>query len=834
MDKNTWARVKDLYERGRCMLPEERDAWLVQLATTEPEIAEEVRTLLLATADLPTVLDDTAEHALASFKSPEPDLFSPGDAIGPYVLIERVGSGGMGSVWRCTRKDGAAEEEYAIKFVRRGLDTATVLKRFALERATLASLRHPNIACLVDGGLTANDRPYLVMDFVHGQRIDHWCDARKLRTEERLTLFRVVCEAVHFAHKSLVVHRDLKPENILVTEHGVPILLDFGVAKVLDSGAGATVTQGTAGPLTPQYASPEQLHGESVSTASDVYSLGVILYDLLSGHLPYRLHGRGREELWGLIQESNFQKPSQVVTEVDAQKRGMRLEGLRRSLRGDVDTMVLKAMRFEPSRRYDSAGQMSEDLGRFLRGQPVLAQPDTLRYRFGKMVSRNKGVVSALIALIFVTVFSFYAIARQETIASEEARFAKGEAESLHRVVDLLIGLFESSRVDGLPPDALSARDLVDRGWMLLEEGGVMEPMVRSTLLLALGRVFTLLGELEKSNSLLEEGVALRRSLYEAPHPEIAEALAALGALRREQGRIKEAETALQEALDMWEATWGLDSLDAASTLNVMGLVMVDAGNLERAHHYFDLALKPRIRELGKNHSSVLSIQGNLAGLAFREGHLEEAEHLLRGILKKLDQSKQSPGLSIASNNNNLGLVLVEKGDLDAAESCFRKALALREHLLDPGHPEIAKTRNNLAFVLFKRGDYQAAAKLFGRAAEEAQSHLARNHPTVATLRLNQARSLLRASKSKEADSLLRDLLKEQRGLLPEGHPLLFKILQARALQLLDAGATRTALPLLEEALTYGDLENPPSSAELDLLRDALDEARRRLHLPKH
>jgi len=830
MDSQRWARIKELFERARKMPAQEQDDWLQQLHAKDAELSDEIRTLLAATSSSPTLLEEGAEKAIADFSNAEPDTYTPGEQVGPYILLERVGSGGMGSVWRCHRaSDPERTKEFAIKFVRRGLDTASVLKRFALEHATLSSLSHPNIARLVDGGLTESDRPYLVMEFVNGVRIDDWCDARNLRTEERMALFHVVCEAVHFAHKSLVVHRDLKPENILVTGDGVPVLLDFGVAKVLDQNhVGTTLTQGQAGPLTPQFASPEQLQGKAVSTASDIYSLGVVLFDLLCGHLPYRLHGLSVEELWQGLREVSMPRPSQLVEQKDAMKRGMRVEGLRRSLRGDVDTMVHKAMRFEPDRRYDSAGQMAEDIGNYLQGRPVLAQPDTMRYRFGKLVRRNKGVSLTLLALIGVAGVSLYAVSKQNSIALSEAQFAKDEAESLHRVVDLLIGLFESSRVDGLPPDALSARDLVNRGWLMLEEGGVEEPLVRSTLLLALGRVFTLLGDLDKADALLEEGVFLRRQGYAPPHPEIAEALDALGVLRKEQGRMEEANSILLEAMDMWINTWGTDSLDAANTENHLGLVCMERGDLNQAKVYLEMALIPRIREFGSDHSSVLSVEGSLAALDFREGNLEQAKVRLENILMRLRAGRQSKSLAAASHSNNLGLVLVEMGDLDAAEKYFRDALAIRENLLEEGHPEIAKTRNNLAFILYRQNDFLAAAKLFEIAANEAQSHLAATHPTVAALQLNQARALLRAGLSAQAGPLLEDLLRVQSQLLPPTHPLLFKILQARGMQLLDGGLNEQAIPVLEQALTFLQADPPPPAEETDLVKEALEEAQRR------
>ncbi len=361
--------------------------------------------------------------------------YSPaGRLIGPYKIIRKIGHGGMGSVFLAARADDQYRKQVAIKLVKRGMDTDFIVSRFLSERQILASLDHPNIASLFDGGATADGLPYFVMEDIEGLPINEYCDTHNLSTTERLKLFSIVCAAVHYAHRKHIIHRDIKPTNILVTADGMPKLLDFGIAKILDPDLSIQTTGRTATArrlMTPGYASPEQVRGESVTTASDIYSLGVLLYELLTGHRPYHVRNRATDEIARVICEQEPEKPSTAITRIeevhgDDGLRPIRLtpesvsktrdgspEKLRRRLAGDIDNIVLMAIRKEPRRRYESVEQFSEDIRRHLEGRPVRARKDTLSYRSAKFINRNRAAVievalSMLVVGLLIVLFYFW------------------------------------------------------------------------------------------------------------------------------------------------------------------------------------------------------------------------------------------------------------------------------------------------------------------------------------------------------------------------------------------------------------------------------------------
>ena len=395
MNSASLERLKEMFHAARDLGPGEREAFLSSVCDGDGQLRREIDALLESDhaaddfiADPPAGLVADAFGAVAATPS------DAGRMIGQYKLIECIGSGGMGAVYLAERADEQFQMRVAIKLIKRGMDTDSVLRRFQHERQILASLEHPNIARLLDGGTTAERVPYFVMEYIEGHRIDRYAEERQLSISERLELFRQVCGAVSYAHQRLVVHRDLKPSNILVTATGVPKLLDFGIAKIIQPNdtTDALLTITAVPIMTPEYASPEQIEGTPATTLSDVYSLGAVLYELLAGQPPYRLRNRTPQEIEKAISTAQIEKPSAVVKHPEDA----------RQLRGDLDNIVRMAMRKETARRYRSVEQFSEDIRRHLAGRPVVAQPDTLSYRSIKFLRRNRLAVSAA-ALVFLT-----------------------------------------------------------------------------------------------------------------------------------------------------------------------------------------------------------------------------------------------------------------------------------------------------------------------------------------------------------------------------------------------------------------------------------------------
>ncbi|HKY05250.1 MAG TPA: serine/threonine-protein kinase, partial [Blastocatellia bacterium] len=396
MTPERWHQIEEIFFAALDLPPGERDSFIKEACAGDDQLHKEVESLL-AKEDEQETLMATAIQAVARSLSVEGDDLV-GRRIGPYRVIGHVGEGGMAEVVKAVRDDDEYQKQVAIKLVKRGMVTSFMLGRFRHERQILASLEHPNIARLLEGGTTADGLPYLVMEYIEGQPITEYCNNANLSVKQRLTLFRSVCEAVQHAHKNLIIHRDLKPSNILVTAGCVPKLLDFGIAKLLnpDISQGAVTiakTMGTARLMTPNYASPEQVRGEPVTTATDVYSLGLVLYELLTGQRAHQFKNNSFAEIERVVCDTEIERPSAVVARAASTPPGTSAPRLRRELAGDIDNIVLMATRKEPERRYQSVDQLSEDIRRHLRGRLVQARQDTLGYRAGKFIRRHKAGV---------------------------------------------------------------------------------------------------------------------------------------------------------------------------------------------------------------------------------------------------------------------------------------------------------------------------------------------------------------------------------------------------------------------------------------------------------
>jgi non-specific serine/threonine protein kinase/serine/threonine-protein kinase len=473
-----WRRVREILEQALELAPDRRPAYLKDACAGNSILRQEVETLIAADEQAGTgFLAGNAVEASPSLAiSEEPPVSLAGARIGPYRIVEEIGHGGMGTVYRAIRADDQYRKQVAIKVVRGGLGDEFRVHRFRAERQILANLDHANIARLLDGGATEDGQPYVVMEYIEGQPIDEYCDQRTLAVSERLKLFRTVCSAVAYAHQRLVIHRDIKPANILVTKDGEPKLLDFGIAKILDpeqTGGEQTVTVMRL--MTPEYASPEQVRGEPITTASDVYSLGVVLYGLLTGRRPYgRASGVPRDIVQAVI-ETEPERPSASITRADtataqsvSETRDEIPEKLQRRLRGDLDNIVLKALRKEPERRYASVEQFSEDIRRHLEGLPVTARPDTFWYRSSKFVRRHKAGVAAAIIVLLTLVTGLAVTVHETFIARAERAKAEQRFNDVRKLANSL--LFEVHDAIQTLPGATPARKLiVDRALQYLD-----------------------------------------------------------------------------------------------------------------------------------------------------------------------------------------------------------------------------------------------------------------------------------------------------------------------------------------------------------------------------
>ncbi len=661
------------------------------------------------------------QHAVDFLESPparpvpsETEGPSEASTAGPYRLLETLGRGGMGTVYRAERLDGAFEHHVAVKVLDEGLLGALHRQRFESERQILAKLDHPNIARLLDGGTTSDGRPYIVMELIDGVPITDYCDDMELSIRERVALLRPVCDAVQYAHTNLVVHRDLKPANILVTQGGVPKLLDFGIAKLLDPDAFPLTVDATRTGLhvmTPRYASPEQLRGDTITTASDVYSLGVVLYRMLTGRLPYEVGSPSPLAIARVIEEREPTRPSTAVSEAKGTKTvdQRTTRARRRDLVGDLDQILLMALRKEPRQRYASAQAFEEDLARHLRSEPVVARRGNWTYHLGSFVRRHKlGVAAATLVLVA-------ALGAAAAFRAQATRVAV-ERDRAERVIDLFVGFFETVDPRESRGETLTAREVLDAGSREVLQQLDDRPLVRATLVTVLAKVYIALGLYEDADRLL---TALDdKSKAEAP------TRFALGMLRARQGQE-------QEAIDAFEA------------------LMAD----------------PRQDERTKAPSML-----ELAALHLQRGRYPQAESMASSSLAILEAGAPDDPL-LAEALLRLASVRSAQGDLESATELASRGVALQEHQYGIDALETAEAYSRLAEVLTDHGEHGAAAERFAQAAQIQAALLGVDHPDTARSRSHWANNRSAMGYLDEADEALERALTIQRAFLGRSHP---------------------------------------------------------------
>ncbi len=730
-ERASWQRIKALFESARMQPADQRAAWLDRACGDQPAVRAEVLSLLEADAQSLPWLDGDVVEAVPALFAPErpgsPHAVAMPERVGPYALVRELGRGGMGTVYLGKRADEQFDQEVAIKLIKRGMDSDELVARFRRERQILATIAHPNISRLLDGGMTRDGQPYLVMERIEGEPIDRFCERHQLPIARRLGLFRSVCDAVHHAHGCLVVHRDIKPGNVLVTAEGVPKLLDFGVAKLLDAAHGPARSMVTTGavPLTADYASPEQLRGDVITTASDVYALGVMLYELLTGRRPHQLASLDRRAAERRVCETDPPLASTVAAVVDSGRPQRRW---RRQLTGDLDRIAAKALHREPRRRYGSAAQLSDDLRRHLAGLPVIARPDTLLYQAGKLARRHRVVASAAVLVALSLVMGLVATSWQARIARAERERAREEATTATEVADFLAGVLQETDPFARQGEEMSVPALLDRAAVRIEDELRGQPRVRARVLETLGVALGRNDVLDHARTLLEEALAIRQEALGPQAPETADSLRAIGGLLRRAGDLAEAEAALRRALAIHQARGGAESVAAAEVVGELASVLRERGAFDQA--------VPLARQ-------SLSIRR----ARFADGSVEVAEAL-----------------------NDLALLLTERGDLAGAEPLYREALAMYRARHGEGHPSVGITLQNLSDLLLKQGRLGLAIEsmqqslAITRASVGDSSHLASGLNTLGVL-------LRRADRFEEAREAYEEALALQHRLLGSEHP---------------------------------------------------------------
>jgi serine/threonine protein kinase/tetratricopeptide (TPR) repeat protein len=745
---------------------EHRSAWLATLRAQNPGVASDLEMLL---AEQQAIHDSGfLEDGITLRPYTQPDLSLAGQILGAYRLLSLVGQGGMGSVWLAERCDGRFEGRAAVKVLNVALTGSAGEERFRREGSILARVRHPHIAQLIDAGVSQAGQPYLVLEHVDGVSIDRYCDDRSLAVEARLRLFLDVLTAIAHAHANLVVHRDIKPGNVLVSTEGDVKLLDFGIAKLVESDPSGNGTRPVASPLTreagsaltPEYAAPEQVTGGPVTTATDVYALGVLLYVLLTGHHPAGTAARSPATLMKAIVDVEPRRASDVVEETDAVAgpggRRTTAARLRRTLRGDLDTIIAKSLKKNPAERYASVTALADDVGRFLRQEPIAARPDSVWYRAGRFVRRHaRGVAASIAVVLLLTALTAYHTAQ---LSAERDR-AQREAEKARRVSELLTGLltgadpYEAGPTQAEP----TVRSLLDAGARQVQQELAGQPELQSDLLTVIGRIYRRLGVYDKAQLLLEQALASGISAFGPQHVVVAQTLHDLGVLLADRGDYVAAARRLEVGVAMRRSLLGADHADVAVTLSELGRVYQDLGSNARAEPLQREALRIRRTVLGAGDKETAVSLSDLASVLRLNGNLAAAEPLLKECLEINRRTRGDIHPNTATTLHDLALIAFGRHDYATAESLLRQSLDIARRTLGAHHPTIATTLNSLAHVLVaeKRNDAAAAAEQ--EALTIARAALGPDHQLVAIYAINLAAVDLARREPSAAAALLID-----------------------------------------------------------------------------
>ena len=733
-------RIDELFDAAVDLPPGEQTAFIERACGDDVEMCAELLELVRAyrsegVLDAPSACIATSViQAATALGGPVPEL------IGPFRIVREIGRGGMGRVVLGERVDGQFEQRVAIKLIQQA--APGILKRFIEERKLLARLSHPGIARLLDGGVAQNGAPYFVMELVDGLPIDEYCESRDLSLDRRLELVASVCEAVAYAHQHLIIHRDLKPSNILVSESGQVKLLDFGIAKVIDpteSDDDSLPTDVQA--MTPEFAAPEQVLRRPVTTATDVYSLGVLLYALVTGERPYDVRGKTPGELERIVCEEMPPKPS---TKAPAP--------LRRRIQGDLDLIVMTALQKDERRRYQSPTALAQDLQRFRDGLAIAARADSAPYRVRKFIGRHRVGV----ALAALTLLGLGGAASRERVLRSRAEV---EARKALEVKRFLIGVFDNADPDGLADangGGRTTRELLDRGAARVDSTLSEQPEVQAELRSVLGRVYTNLGIYGKASALLQQSLEQRVSLRGESDSTVAETMDRLGTALTRQDRLAEAEPLLRQALAQRRTLFGSADTATATTMDHLATVLKQQRKFDEAETLYREALEIRRRLLGDSAVDLANSLNNLGLLFSSTTRHAEAESLLKAALGIKTAKLGEDHVLTARARANLALIYQRRGNYEQAEVHHRQALAAKRRALGDSHPSVAISLNSLASLLaYDLGRLEEAETLVREALAVNRKAFGEPHTYVAADLMSLGLILRMNGKFAEADAAL-------------------------------------------------------------------------------
>lgn len=808
MEPDRWERIQDLFHEAADLPDKQRKEFLDANCFSDPALLSEVLALLGADAKPAAVLGKSVSDIAGEVMTGGANPAIPSHEFGPYHVTGVLGEGGMGVVYLAERTDLGSRA--AVKILRDAWLSPARRERFAAEQRTLAQLEHPSIARLYDSGTLSEGTPWFVMEYVEGTPITEYCKRQKCSLRERLVLFRQICDAVQFAHANLVIHRDLKPSNIFVRSDGSVKLLDFGISKHLDAlDSHADQTRTAMRMMTPAYASPEQIRGDPVGTRSDVYSLGVVLYELIVGRLPFDLANRSPAEAEKIILEREAERPSSAARRMVTIDDVPHVPHIGKGEWADLDVLILTAMHKDSERRYHTVSDLSRDVDHFLRNEPLESRGDSARYKLGKFASRHRRPIAAgsvaFAAIVALVVFYTARVTSARNVALAETARAE-------RIQGFTLNLLQGGDEDVGPADSLRVVTLIDRG---VQEAQTLdaEPSTQAQLYETLGGLYQKLGQFERADTLLRKSLAQRRRIYGPDHPDVAQSLVALGMLRDAEAEYDSAESLVSSGLAMMKRHLPPDHQSVRKATTSLGRVLEDKGDYDKAITVLDEAVrlesaqdKPTpdlaiaMTELantqyyaghfaisdtlnrrvlaidrkmyGQVHPHIADDLMNLGAIQFEFQNFAEAERFYRDALAITRRWYGDSNPETASNLTLLGRALVSEKKLEEAAAALSEAVTIQEKAYGPVHPRVASALNELGRVAQQQNDLDGAEKDFRRVVDIYRKVYNDKHYTIGVALSNLAGVYKDRKQYAEAERLFADVFRRYREELSPEHQL--------------------------------------------------------------